>query len=261
MKPGMIPSLQISDYNVSTPLFNGPLDLLLQIIERAELDITKLALAQVTDQFLDYMNNLTEGAADELSAFLVIAAKLLQLKSETLLPRLPEQDPMDEEAHGDSLVRQLIIYKRFKEISKILSKYEADGLKTYVRLAPPPKIGTKVELEDINIYDLTAIAQEVFLNIEDKQDLDTVLSSHKVTLRQKISMIANRLKENEEITFYQLLNESPHRVDVVITFLAVLELIKRHLIQVRQSNLFDDIEIKLTSLWDEEEQFDLEFGE
>ncbi len=207
------------------------------------------------------MNNLTEGAADEVSAFLVIAAKLLQLKSETLLPHSPEQDQMEEEDHGDSLVHQLIIYKRFKEISKILSQYEADGLKTYVRLAPPPKIGTKVELEDINIYDLTAIAQEVFLNIEDKQDLDTVLSGHKVTLRQKISMIANRLKENDGITFYQLLSESPHRVDVVITFLAVLELIKRHLIQVRQSNLFDDIEIKLTSLWDEEEKFELEFGE
>ena len=75
------------EYTVTTPLYEGPLDLLLQLIERAELDITKLALAQVTDQFLNYINEMPESDADEVSAFLVIAAKLIQIKSEFLLPR------------------------------------------------------------------------------------------------------------------------------------------------------------------------------
>ena len=80
---------QVSNYTIATPVYEGPLDLLLQLIERAELDITKLSLAMITDQYLEYIHKLTDLAADEVSAFLVIAAKLLQIKSEALLPRPP----------------------------------------------------------------------------------------------------------------------------------------------------------------------------
>src|SRR5512144_516146 len=107
-----IASHQARAYTVATPVYEGPLDLLLQLIERAELDITTLALAQVTDQYLAYLRAMEEHAAEEVSAFLVIAAKLLQIKSEALLPRPPVRE-VGEEDPGAALAQQLLMYKRF----------------------------------------------------------------------------------------------------------------------------------------------------
>src|SRR5688572_32818830 len=132
-----IASRQTGGYTVNTPVYEGPLDLLLQLIERAELDITAIALATVTDQYLIYIRALQNNARpDEISAFLVIAAKLVQIKSEALLPRPPVRE-VGEEDPGESLARQLRIYKRFKEISNSLEEREKLGLHTYLRLAPP----------------------------------------------------------------------------------------------------------------------------
>src|SRR4030066_1388828 len=112
---------QISNYSISTPVYEGPLDLLLQLIERTELDITTLSLALVTDQYLQYIHQLTELAPDEVSAFLVIAAKLLQIKSEALLPRPPSREPGEEDP-AEALARQLQVYKKFKEIAAFLEQ-------------------------------------------------------------------------------------------------------------------------------------------
>ncbi len=102
-----------TNYTVHTPVYEGPLDLLLDLIERAELDVTTVSLAMVTDQYLVYIHGLEQARADEISAFLVIAAKLLQIKSEALLPRPPVHEP-GEENIGEDLVRQLKLYKRFQ---------------------------------------------------------------------------------------------------------------------------------------------------
>jgi segregation and condensation protein A len=103
------------NYTVRTPVYEGPLDLLLDLIERAELDITSVSLATVTDQYLASIKALEQLNADEISAFLVIAAKLLQIKSEALLPRPPSRAPGEEDI-GRALVDQLKLYKRYKEI-------------------------------------------------------------------------------------------------------------------------------------------------
>ena len=116
-----------------------PLDLLLDLIEQAELDITSVSLATVTDQYLASIKNLEKLNADEISAFLVIAAKLLQIKSEALLPR-PPTHPTGEEDIGRSLVDQLKLYKRYKEIGVWMNERQQANLRTYLRVAPPPKI-------------------------------------------------------------------------------------------------------------------------
>ena len=111
----------VTNYTVVTPIYEGPLDLLLLLIERAELDITSLALAQVTDQYLEHLRNISDLSPDEVSAFLVIAARLLQIKSEALLPRPPQREPGEEDP-GEALARQLILYKRFKELANLLAQ-------------------------------------------------------------------------------------------------------------------------------------------
>src|SRR5215208_4201531 len=136
------------NYNVHTPVYEGPLDLLLNLIERAELDITSVSLAMVTDQYLAYIRSLEQMNADEISAFLVIAAKLLQIKSEALLPRPPSR-AIAEEDLGRSLVDQLKLYKRYKEIGIWLHERQESNLRTFLRIAPPPRVEPKLDLSNL----------------------------------------------------------------------------------------------------------------
>src|SRR5215216_4407496 len=158
------------NYNVQTPVYEGPLDLLLNLIEHAELDVTSVSLAMVTDQYLAYINGLEEIRADEISAFLVIAAKLLQLKSEALLPRPPARG-LGEEDIGRSLVDQLKLYKRFKEIGTWLNVQQQANLRTYLRVAPPPKVEPKLDMSNLTLEKLVSAAEEAFAKDRNKQPL------------------------------------------------------------------------------------------
>jgi len=254
------PSLQYLSYQVATPVYEGPLDLLLRLIERAELDITKVSLAQVTDQFLEHMRNLTELAADEVSAFLVIAARLLQIKSEALLPRPPVREPGEEDP-GEALARQLIVYKRFREIAELLTQRELLGLRAYLRLAPPPKATGVVDLSGVGIRDLQSAAQEILLQVDTRPFLQTVVSLPRITVREKVLLIARALRERGSVKFRSLLVGKHSRLEVVVSFLAMLELIKRYLVLAHQEQIFGEIEIEATQILDENDEFELEFGE
>ena len=255
---GSILSRQTNGYTVQTAIYEGPLDLLLNLIERAELDITALSLAAVTEQYLDYLHHLEETHADEISAFLVIAAKLVQIKSEALLPRPPLRQPGEEDA-GISLVEQLRLYKRFKMVANLLGDREAKNLRTYLRLAPPPKIEGKLDLSNITITDLLGAAREVYAKETEKQALGTVISAPKVTIREKIELISKKLGVVEHAHFRELLGENPSRIEIVVTFLALLELVKRYRVSASQEGLFADIEIERMDGWNLEEEIEIEF--
>jgi segregation and condensation protein A len=251
---------QVSSYTIATPVYEGPLDLLLQLIERAELDITKLSLAIITDQYLEYIHKLTNLAADDVSAFLVIAAKLLQIKSEALLPRPPQREPGEEDP-GDALAKQLILYKRYREIAGILNQREEDGLRTYLRVAPPPKLEGSYDLTGITIDDITAAAQEIFTDLNLAEALNTVVPPSRFTIREKITLITDSLRHQKYVSFRSLVNHENSRLEIVVTFLAMLELIKRHLVRVSQEGLFGDISLEVSEAWDNFDEFETEFGE
>jgi segregation and condensation protein A len=259
MKIGFV-TQQVSDYKVATPVYEGPLDLLLQLIERAELDITKLAIAQVTDQYLAFLKTLENHQADEVSAFLVIATKLLQIKSEALLPRPPIREAGEEDP-GEELARQLFAYRQYKQLAGTLKDRESQGLKTYLRLTPPLKIEGKVDLSEFTIKDILLAARAAFLQADNRQELGTVVTAPRVTIREKISYIVRLLHRGETTSFRTLLGNNRTRLDVVMTFLAMLELIKRHFVKARQENLFGDIALETSNGWEEEIDFELEFGE
>ncbi|HSO11837.1 MAG TPA: segregation/condensation protein A [Anaerolineales bacterium] len=246
------------NYRVQTPVYEGPLDLLLNLIEHAELDITTVSLAMVTDQYLAYINSLEQINADEISAFLVIAAKLIQIKSEALLPRPPAREPGEENA-GQSLVDQLKLYKRFKEIGGWLSAREQANLRTYLRVAPPPKVEPKLDLSNITLENLVLAAQEVFAKEKAKKPLASVIAAPRVTIREKIDMISKMMKDAQHATFSMLIKNSASRLEIVVTFLAMLELIKRYRVQAHQEGLFSDIEIDRMEDWSEDEEIEIEF--
>lgn len=246
------------NYTVRTSVYEGPLDLLLDLIERAELDITSLSLATVTDQYLTSIKGLEQLNADEISAFLVIAAKLLQIKSEALLPRPPVRAPGEEDI-ARSLVDQLKLYKRFKEIGGWLHERQEANLRTFLRVAPPPKVEPKLDLSNVTLEKLVAAAQEAFAKERNKQPLGIIIAAPRVTIREKIDLITRTMNEVGRSTFRALLNQGASRLEVVVTFLAMLELVKRYRIQARQEDLFSDIEIDRSEDWEEDEDIEIEF--
>jgi segregation and condensation protein A len=246
------------NYNVQTPVYEGPLDLLLSLIEHAELDITTVSLAMVTDQYVAYINSLEQLNADEISAFLVIAAKLLQIKSEALLPRPPERRAADEDV-GRSLVDQLKLYKRFKEIGAWLYTRQQANLRSFLRVAPPPKVEPKLDLSNITLEKLVAAAEAALTKDSARIPLGIVIAPPRVTIREKIDLIAKTMREVERSTFNTLLARGASRLEIVVTFLAMLELIKRYRIQAHQEGLFHDIALSRTDEWEDEEDMELEF--
>ena len=246
------------NYRVQTPLYEGPLDLLLNLIERAELDITAVSLASVTDQYLSYIHALEQVSADEISAFLVIAAKLLQIKSEALLPRPPVRERGEEDL-GQALVDQLRLYKRFKEIGGWLSERLQDNLRTFLRIAPPPKVEPKLDLSNLTLEKLVAVAQDAYAKERDKKPLGVMIAPPRITIREKIDLIAKMMKDVERATFRALLNQGASRLEVVVTFLAMLELVKRYRINAHQEGLFGEIEIDRMADWQDDEEIEIEF--
>ena len=253
-------SHQVNEYQVATPVYAGPLDLLLQLIERAELDITRLALSQVTDQYLAYMRDLETNTAEEVSAFLVIAAKLLQIKSEALLPRPPVRE-IGEEDPGEALARQLLAYKRYKEIAETLYKRESSGLRTFLRVTRPPKIQAKADLSEFSLDDILLAARNAFNQADSRKNLNTVVAAPRVTIREKIAVIVASLRKLRRTSFSSLIGQNRNRLDVVVTFLAMLELVKRHFVNATQDSLFGEITLETSNSWDDDLNFEIEFGE
>jgi len=246
------------NYTVRTSVYEGPLDLLLNLIERAELDITSVSLASVTDQYLAYINGLEQINADEISAFLVIAAKLLQLKSEALLPRPPARAAGEEDV-GRSLVDQLKLYKRFKQIGAWMNARLQANLRTFLRVAPPPKVEPKLDLSNLTLEKLVSAASEAFAKERSKQPLGMIIAPPRVTIREKIDLISKVMKDVERSSFRALLDPGASRLEIVVTFLAMLELVKRYRIHAHQEDLFSDIEINRMVEWKDDEEIDIEF--
>ncbi len=232
----------MTSYTVRLPVFEGPLDLLLELIERAELDITKVALAQVTDQYLSYLRQLETKDPSDLASFLVVAARLLQIKSEALLPRPPEREPGEEDP-GDALARQLLLYKRFKGAAQALAARSEAGWRTYLRRSPPPRADPHLDLGNVRLEDLRQALLQALAATAAEVGLSESVTAPKVNIRQKIRLIFDALRRQGRMTFSALVRRADSRLEIVVSFLAVLELIKQRQVQAEQDELFGDIEI------------------
>lgn len=213
---------------------------MLQLIEKRELDITKVSLAQVADQYLEYISLLPELEAAALADFLVIAAKLLLIKSQMLLPQPPPIEEEEEDV-GDDLVRQLIEYKKFKEAAQELKQREEMGLRAYVRVAPPPRLERTLDLEGITLNDLLEAVQQALAVTPLAPSVSNMVAPITVTIADKIGQIEAALRKRGQVSFNRLLARAASRVEIIVAFLAVLELIKRRRIDVQQERAFGEI--------------------
>jgi segregation and condensation protein A len=220
--------------------FEGPLDLLLQLIEHREMDITQVSLAAVADQYLEM---ISAPGAIELSAladYLIIAAKLILIKSRMLLPQ-PETATATEETPGDDLVRQLREYKMFKQVAQFLRERNQRGLRTYPRTAPPPRPQpTTWKIEGVSGDDLANALMRA-LRIRPDLPQGTLTVPLSVSIDQEIERIIDIARRTPIVQFSHLLHRAQTRVEIIVTFLAILELIKRRQIRATQEGLFGEI--------------------
>ena len=230
---------QSDSYEVTTEVYSGPLDLLLDLIMKAELDISKLALAQVTDQFLEFIENNKNADPDYLSEFLIIASKLVQIKSEALLPRPPVRSE-DEEDIGESLARQLIIYREIKKTTEWLSDRVDQDLRSHLHIPQVYPTNIQLDLSGLSLTDLILALE----NLASQQLLvqeGARISIPQMTLRKKVEDILHLLRTEQKTSFSSILGESPDRLKTIVVFLAILELVKQNLITTDQSITFGDI--------------------
>lgn len=242
-------------YQIRTEEYSGPLDLLLDLIQKAELDITKFALAEVTDQFLDYVRNNQDADPEYISEFLVIATKLVQIKSEAMLPHPPDR-PQEEEDPGKALARQLYLYREVKRATQWMNQRILRGERGYLHIAPRYPVTAQIDLSGIDIQDLI-LALENISNNSDYVQIGSVISIPKITLRKKVQQIIDLLQTQSTTRFSDLLDGDHSRINSIVVFLSVLELVKQRLILTDQKGLFGDIEITAESNIQETSSMDL----
>ncbi len=228
-------------YQVELPVFEGPLDLLLHLIEREELDITQVSLAQITNQYLDYLAQLSERDPDSLADFLVIAAKLLLIKSRVLLPRPPAASAMDEEDLGEDLVRQLIEYKKFKDAARWLRELDDQGLRSYIRLAGIPPLEPTVDLGDVTLNDLLETVREVLAIKPPAPSVNDSVPPITITIANQMDLIERATGSRRKVSFRSLLERATTRLEIIVTLLALLEMVKQLRVTMQQDQSFGDI--------------------
>lgn len=228
-------------YLVRLPIFEGPLDLLLQLIEREKLDISAIAIAAVTDQFLSYVQQLEELQPDLLADFLVMAARLVWIKSRTLLPQTAPPVEEEEEDPAEALARQLREYKRYKEAAQALRELEASGRRTYPRSAGPPEREARLAEGSITLAELVAAARRALTSLPPAPVPPGIVTPFTLTIRDQIELIRRKTADGRSVTFDALLQSARQRIEIIVTLLAVLELIKRREISAVQEVPFGAI--------------------
>ncbi|MBI2411444.1 MAG: segregation/condensation protein A [Candidatus Kerfeldbacteria bacterium] len=222
--------------------FTGPLDLLLQLIEEDQLEITEVSLASVTEQFLAYLEEVEERLPEELADFLVVATKLLLLKSRALLPYLQIED---EEDPGE-LAAQLRMYKKYAEATVGIEELIGRKQFLYAKKTPREKF-TQVVFhppQDISTEHLRTFFVDILSRLEPVVRIPKAAIEKVMSLREKLAQVRNLIEKNITMSFDQLLADNRDRGEVVVTFLALLELVKQQTIVVEQDQSFKQMRIK-----------------
>ena len=233
-------------YKLKLDIYEGPLDLLLYLIKKNELDICSIAIAEVTDQYIEYINMLQLLDLNIVGEFLVTAATLMQIKSRALLPPDPlakEDAPPDP---ADELVQRLLEYQRYKEIAEQLKTKESARQDFFSRNVSEDELNklkdeSKETYIEASLFDLINAFSRALTRVPEKKDYE--ITKEEYTVDQKVHMVLHLLIEQSRLSLNDLFCKAQHRLEMIVTFLAVLELIRLREIVVMQPRNFEDVEI------------------
>lgn len=224
--------------DISLQQFTGPLDALLSMIEGKELAISDISLSTVTEQFLTYIESLDETNPEELADFLVVATRLLLLKSKSLLPQL-----LPEEQDERSLSDQLKLYKAFKDASVYLETQWMDPHIAFERIEPVRKATAFVPPENASIHSLHEAFHKLLVRLKPPKALPKTTIDKTVSMKAKISHIRGLLQTHKKAAFFEVVASKQNKTDVIVSFLALLELVKQRTVTLEQDDHFADIMI------------------
>ncbi|MFY9175530.1 MAG: segregation/condensation protein A [Peptococcia bacterium] len=245
-------------YEVKIPVYEGPMDLLLQLIDDNEVDIYDIPIALITQQYLDYLNLAEEMDLELTSEFVLMACTLLSIKAKMLLPKPPKiEEEEDEIDPRQELVDKLLEYKLFKEKAEVFKSMETkqamvftrevDEVKLLQEFPPDNPLGT------ITLQDLLQAYNQVMVRLAKRNEVISI-SRTEITVKDRISQIFSQLREKPDgLSFNTLLSESVTKGEVIITFLALLEMCRMGTIILRQAKLFGDIEIYCHPMLEQQE--------
>lgn len=226
-------------YEIKLEQYQGPLDVLLQLIEQEQLTITDISLSQIAESFLQYLDKVEELYPEELADFLVIATRLLYMKSRELLPYLITE----EEEPATNLAEHLKMYKEFRDASNVLEERIATGQYSFVRPVSPVKLET-VEFnppKQVEAHHLQEWYEGVIARLDTVIKIPQAAIRKAATLKEKITSLYGVLQQHKQLQFSDLIPDRQDKMNVVLTFLAILELVKQDSVSVEQNQRFSDI--------------------
>jgi len=245
--------LEIS-YEVKLEAFTGPLDLLLHLIRKHEINIYDIPIFLITKQYLDFIEMMKDLNLSLAGEFLVMASTLLQIKSRMLLPQedvLGEEDEEGEDPRSE-LVRRLVEYQQYKEAAGELTEQELLWRQIFHRepVHQQPLI-REVLVEEVSLFDLLDALQDVLARTESEVFVD--ITPDTITVQDRINLIIERLESNSSVTFSALFDDTSNRLIVITTFLALLELVRMRLVRIFQGDLFGPVRITRTFIAGQED--------
>lgn len=252
IETGFEPVAQKTEYSVHLSVFEGPLDLLLYLVNKAELEISKISISDITRQYLEYIDFMKDLNIDVAGEYLHMAATLLRLKARELLPydmQGPEEGLDDEGGiyNKEQLIKQLLEYKKFKEAANSLKTYESELIGTFSRGSAdePPAVITDEEdlgkiIGNVTLFDLITAFKSVLTRDVIEEPSHTVRFDI-VRVDDRIERILSLIDEKKEVRFEELFSDDMRRMVLVVTFMAILELVKMQQIRFRQESNFQSI--------------------
>ncbi|MFQ5901797.1 MAG: segregation and condensation protein A [Thermodesulfobacteriota bacterium] len=245
---GTVPKSKTMDYKVKLDVFEGPMDLLLHLIKKHEIDIYDIPIATITEQYLEYINLMRSLNLDIAGEFLVMASTLIHIKSKMLLPPSEDEDDEDTEDPRDELVQNLLEYQRYKEGAKLLDESTLLGRDIFARSSLivdlPKKEEQEIEeLESVSIITLLEAFKEVLERVSADSSMD--IEVDRLSIADRIKEIMERLNSERVVDFCSIFKSSNKRSYLILTFIALLELLRQRLVRVEQSIPFGKITIYL----------------
>ena len=235
-----------SPLGVRLPVFEGPLDLLLYLIRRDQLDVYDIPIGHITEQYLGMLKLLEVLDLEVAGDFLVMAATLMRLKARMLLPTWPEGEEEDEEDPRNELVRQLLEYRQFKEAARRLQTKEEERRLLFGRgFIPDVEPDRDTPLEPVSHFLLIDVLKDVLARVGEEFFYHVQLED--VTLEEKMELVLGELREQGRILFIDLVSRTPRRVHIVVTFMAILELARLGRLVLAQESPFSQIWIYRTA--------------
>jgi len=234
-----------TEYKVRLEVFEGPLDLLLYLIKRDEVDIYDISIERITQQYLEFMEAFKILDLEVAGEFVVMAANLIYIKSRSLLPahvQPPEEEAEEDDPRWD-LIRQLVEYKKFKDAAAQLGVKEIEQANLFTRLPESPEAAAERPLGDVSVFDLINAFNGILKRINQREDLREIFEEN-FTVSDKIDLIMKMTGTGVPLRFSELFSGSASRTEIVVTFLALLELIRLKQLRAVQDEPFSEIALQ-----------------